>query len=61
MDRAFDIAGQTAFRDEKHTFSDQKRLDEMVSRKEYELIQQSFRLQQSLKKAKEEKDTWCGR
>ena len=44
MDRAFDIAGQNAFRDEKHTFSDQKQLDEMVSRKEYELIQQSFRL-----------------
>ena len=30
MDRGFDIGGKSAFRDEKHTNSDQKRLDEHV-------------------------------
>ena len=30
MDRGFDIGEKSAFRDEKHTNSDQKRLDEHV-------------------------------
>ena len=34
MDRGFDIGGKSAFRDEKHSNSDQKRLDEHVHRKE---------------------------
>ena len=53
--------GRAAFRDNKHTLSDEKNLYGLAILKESELIAQSNKLGESLKKHKEEKESWQGR
>ena len=50
-----------AFRDNKHTLSDEKNLYGIVNRAEADLIEASNRLGENLKKAREEKQSWDGR
>ena len=53
--------GSAAFRDNKHTLSDEKNLYGHANRTEAELIEASNRLSENLKKAREEKQSWDGR
>ena len=53
--------GKVTLRDDKRTLSDEKNLYAIAQWKENELIQESNRLGECLRKAKEEKESWAGR